>query len=110
MVDNTSMEVSSQYQTHVNQSRYQLSSHRLGSVFTQQPLPLDFLLSTDLSLISQQLATSRIHSTAQENGNLFGSFQNSGNRTDHRQKQSRDRKHRNQRSLPKIEPNTARSY
>lgn len=48
------MEISSDYNTSVLASKYQLSGFRTNN-FMQQPLPLDYLLNTDFSLLANQL-------------------------------------------------------
>jgi hypothetical protein len=53
-IDNSAMEISSDYNTSVLASKYQLSGFRTNN-FMQQPLPLDYLLNTDFSLLANQL-------------------------------------------------------
>ena len=51
LMDSSGMEVSCDYHTQVSQSKYQLSANRVGSIYSQQPLPLEYLLNGDLSLL-----------------------------------------------------------
>jgi hypothetical protein len=55
LVDNSIMEISADFLTQVSQSKYALNSQKYDSIFMQKPLPLEFLLNTDLTAISSQL-------------------------------------------------------
>lgn len=55
IIDHSLMQVSPKYQTQVNQSKYLLNEFYSGNILdSQTPLPLDYLLRTDLGQIAKQ--------------------------------------------------------